>query len=1231
MQTDSLFEEQTIQYDTKPIVMIDMSGSTGNSINNKRILDMEKIHISNLLKERKIKDCHVMFWDDKVNITKINKVSEIKKYKIIHNGGTNVATAINNIPSDWYNSSKDIYIVTDGEISDETDFSKCLNKLYEDGKKIYIATVEPNDYNYLSSDVSAGNTIFKVIKDNKKTFMVKQFICYNQHHDKSNEPFINFSNPDIGPEMSVFRDKAFRVDKTAKFIKHIEKIINEISLIDNQKDKEDALLKLSYDLTVSLHFLVKNRPLSTKRALINLFCNLFVEVGSYRTIRKMLLDEVDNMEVGSANTYQGYKNNREKVFETAQIALYDNVKQAISNVPSRNYVSLIMNTTDGEYIIRDIEDNVKYSISMNDKTYNNSAIKFGNHHIPMVPETITLDNNNYDQCIRQWLRANYAKKYHINPASDLAMYYFFADALRVWLSTDVSEEIKNCYRQLVYVCLDRKRFGTDITEYNYLLNNKPAPVSGNPENINYILYKAMVHGKFIENNKILAEEPLEDDNNVVYNIINLESKLDPMAFWYTFIRLFGDKKLIKAQKHFCNIKKIDIKVVPIKSYTRNINYIEYEYKCYVTMVDTNETGGYIIKAHQLSKNVICSPRYVVSEEGYKCMNDIFCPICHSNVTMEKMPNEKEYLEQFKKDNKDISVVEKYYDATLFEQVKIEEKEYSMETIEDHKLIKMSSLPDDYFDPVAYSIMAPYIQEAVSGRRVEIKNQEEFNNNVFNRFPFLKDIDMTGACIAGGFCRSVLLRQRLKDLDFFLYGENHMENFTRIMNQLLTNLKNQNDKYKFLIMYKPLFNVYEIVVVSDPNDFFKDDYKLDNYKQYKYKSLHQFDQLTIIDPETGIVYKKKNKSKYSPKEEIETSQAAIESRDFSNYFEDGDVSGIRMAHRIQFVLTRNAGIENIFENFDMYPCRVAWNGVDTLFTDKSAKAYKYMINIVNEHNYSELFNHRIAKYFTYGFTIVMPRLDLNKIKNQPYLNIEKVSFKILNLKDNYILVEHNSHIKDQLKSIEKLENRHKKETGNSGKALYKSSLFCSLVSLLRYVKINDIAYRFTGQIVLPNNDGIVEFREKTETIHFIEKINSRIPNHDWYKNVGVGYVELEQDNDLDEASDEISEEEIDASEEEIEASEEEIEASEEIDASEEIEASEEEIDASEEEIDASEEEIEASEEEIDASEEEIEASEEEIDASEEDIEASEEEIDASEEEFTLETSDILSDETSNDTE
>jgi hypothetical protein len=53
-----------------------------------------------------------------------------------------------------------------------------------------------------------------------------------------------------------------------------------------------------------------------------------------------------------------------------------------------------------------------------------------------------------------------------------------------------------------------------------------------------------------------------------------------------------------------------------------------------------------------------------------------------------------------------------------------------------------------------------------------------------------------------------------------------------------------------------------------------------------------------------------------------------------------------------------------------------------------------------------------------------------------------------------MVEHNSHIADKIDSNERIEQKNIIK----GKVLYKSSLFCSLVSLLRYVKINDIKYK-----------------------------------------------------------------------------------------------------------------------------------------------------------------------------
>jgi hypothetical protein len=154
--------------------------------------------------------------------------------------------------------------------------------------------------------------------------------------------------------------------------------------------------------------------------------------------------------------------------------------------------------------------------------------------------------------------------------------------------------------------------------------------------------------------------------------------------------------------------------------------------------------------------------------------------------------------------------------------------------------------------------------------------------------------------------------------------------------------------------------------------------------------------------------------------------------------------------------------------------------------------------VNESNYSDLYNHRLGKYFSYGFNIVLPRLDMKKLNGA--IKIEKLVFKINNINGFNIMVDHNSHIEDKLKSIEKLEKKRMKD----GKMLYKSVLFCSLVSLLRYVKINNVSYRFTNEVVVPNDDGFMNFREKDETIVFIDKIESRIPHHDWYKEMGIGY-------------------------------------------------------------------------------------------------------------------------------
>jgi hypothetical protein len=199
-----------------------------------------------------------------------------------------------------------------------------------------------------------------------------------------------------------------------------------------------------------------------------------------------------------------------------------------------------------------------------------------------------------------------------------------------------------------------------------------------------------------------------------------------------------------------------------------------------------------------------------------------------------------------------------YDNRTHQVVEIGESVYKSDL--DYSLIKLNDLD---FRVESYQINSPTINDALGNRQIEITTQEEFNESVHHKYPFLKDLDMTGACLAGGFCRSVLLKQQLKDLDFFFYGygeseedhERYLLNFKNLLNNVCLKVKEWNPDAKFLILYKPLFNVFEVVCVRDPTNFLEQEYCLDNFKQYDFKSLHRYDKLTIIDPETGKIYRR----------------------------------------------------------------------------------------------------------------------------------------------------------------------------------------------------------------------------------------------------------------------------------------------------------------------------------------------------------------------------------------
>jgi hypothetical protein len=1127
-----------VSYDKNPIILIDNSGSTNDKMNNGTILHNEINKMREMMRSKDISNIYLMFWNYTCEFTNDKKLINI--YSINHldymsGGGTSMGQALEKIPDEWFINKEicDIYIYTDGEIQDNPNdiMRQTLNKA-----RIHIITVEANENNYNNENCNAGNAIYDVIRKNHLTGKVKEFISFNEHH--IDEPFITFNNPDVPHGYAPFRNQIFKITNMTQFINYMDTVISQTN--------ESDILKLTHELSLTVSHLIKGKSVHIQRQIINLFGDLFSNTSGYKLIRELLLKEVDNHVKGTATTFQAYKRNREKVFENAQLSLYENVKQSISNIPSKKYSSLIQKTTDNKnVIIIASANNVKDRIILANKIFNNGGFNIDKYNVPMLPLDIELDHDTYDQCVRQWIRANYSKKYNINAASDIILYYFLADAMRVFLS-NVSIELKNSYRQLVKLMLDRKRYGTYTTEYDYLQDNPPASVTGSVSKINYILYKTMKYCGLVKDttNNVddISDDDSESENKDEYDFTK-ELIIKPMTFWYAFILSFGDESLINSQYVFCeqSLKDDNMDNIQLINFMHNhiinINEIDcsdmsdYDYTCYITLEHTDKTGGYLLPPHRLTKNVVCAPNMILSSDAYqtiKLNNHNTCPICYNEIDFNnfkwiKSKNEILQEELLKNSSKLPNLNEPYYDINSFDIVQIDESVYKIDN--DLTIHKMN---DCHFDTVAYTINSPYIQEALGTRSIEVKTQEEFNKIVYFRYPFLKEVNLDNVVIAGGFCRSILLKQKMKDFDFFIHDENdnHMNIFNRLLKDTLTSIKKQHPTVKFLSMYKHLFNVYEVVCVLDPNNFFKENYCLDNFDKFKFNSLHIYDRNTIIDPESGKVYRlkksfrKTHRLHISSDDEISDEDEInelIKNKDYSNYFEDGDVNGVRMIYRLQFILTKNKNIENIFDGFDLYPSRVAFDGSTTYFTKKSEQAYKYMINVINENNYSTLFDTRISKYFTYGFSIVLPEFNIDTIKNDKVLLLGTNKFNITHILDKCIMVEHNSHLLSKIQSIEALE---KKNLAN-GKSLYKSSLFCSLVSLLRYVKINNVSYLLTNDYISPKEDGTMKFQESDETIQFIDKIESRIPNNDFYGKYRINtntYSDSSSESDSDTDSD-----------------------------------------------------------------------------------------------------------------
>jgi hypothetical protein len=111
---------------------------------------------------------------------------------------------------------------------------------------------------------------------------------------------------------------------------------------------------------------------------------------------------------------------------------------------------------------------------------------------------------------------------------------------------------------------------------------------------------------------------------------------------------------------------------------------------------------------------------------------------------------------------------------------------------------------------------------------------------------------------------------------------------------------------------------------------------------------------------------------------------------------------KLVHKIQVILLQFNNMQDLVTKSDMLPASVVFDGQQVYLTNSAHQAYKYMINVVNETKYSDIYDSRLIKYFNHGFALVLPELDIKKVQDK-MLVLGKSQFSISEVKNNRIVV------------------------------------------------------------------------------------------------------------------------------------------------------------------------------------------------------------------------------------
>ncbi|AGC01925.1 ankyrin repeat protein [Acanthamoeba polyphaga moumouvirus] len=220
----------------------------------------------------------------------------------------------------------------------------------------------------------------------------------------------------------------------------------------------------------------------------------------------------------------------------------------------------------------------------------------------------------------------------------------------------------------------------------------------------------------------------------------------------------------------------------------------------------------------------------------------------------------------------------------------------------------------------------------------MNNIEKFTEEFYKKYPFLKNVNMDNLLIAGGSVSNIIRGDKSSgDIDFFVYGLNTKKATKRVEQWLLDILVYNNTKKKNNTKTKKVSNDSE----SEDDDDYEEENKFNDSDE---KNKYIIDDYKII----------KNKSSIS---------ILINHDDF----------------KVQLIFRLYKSISEILHGFDLGSSAVGFDGKQVYFTSLGKFCHEYSCNIIDTTRRSTTYEYRLIKYFDRGFNIVLPKLNLGKLR------------------------------------------------------------------------------------------------------------------------------------------------------------------------------------------------------------------------------------------------------------